>query len=117
MFTTLEKESNAGAMLAIEVGPVFEKYGMHLTAGPIMNGGDQKGYCSRQVVDDLINASRRARYEPQGARWSTSPRMPLRGEPRHAAQVGRLAILTENTYRFLVVLYERGALERISIAV
>ena len=78
MLTTLEEESNAGAMyaasrlpgdttIAVEVGPVLEEYGTELSVNPIINTGDQKGYYSRTVVQGLIAAGRKAGYEPQAA--------------------------------------------------
>lgn len=118
VFTTLEEESNAGAMyaasrvpgdttLAVEVGPVLEEYGTRLTAEPIINVGDQKGYYTRAVVDALSAASRRAGYEPQIALLvdfaSDASAVLSQGT---VARAGCLAIPTENTHGFEVVLYE-----------
>lgn len=118
VFTTLEEESNAGAMyaasrlpgdttLAVEVGPVLEEYGTQLSADPIINVGDQKGYYTRSVVDALIAASRRAGYEPQVALLvdfaSDASAVLSQGT---VARAGCLAIPTENTHGFEMVLYE-----------
>ncbi len=118
VFTTQEEESNAGAMyaasrvpgdttLAVEVGPVLEEYGTRLSADPIINVGDQKGYYTRAVVDALIAASRRAGYEPQVALLldfaSDASAVLSQGT---VARAGCLAIPTENTHGFEVVLHE-----------
>ncbi|CAG8863679.1 Aminopeptidase YpdE [Pseudomonas fluorescens] len=118
VFTTLEEESNAGAMyaasrvpgdttLAVEVGPVLEEYGTQLSADPIINVGDQKDYYTRSVVNALIAASRRAGYEPQVALLvdfaSDASAVMSQGT---VARAGCLAIPTENTHGFEMVLYE-----------
>ena len=118
VFTTLEEESNAGAMyaasrlpgdttIAVEVGPVLEEYGTSLSADPIINTGDQKGYYTRSVVQALLGASRRAGYEPQSALLvdfaSDASAVMSMGI---AARAGCLAIPTENTHGFEMVLSE-----------
>lgn len=70
-FTTMEEETNAGALfaarhlpcrtaIAVEVGPVAKEYGTALSANPIIVAGDEKGHYSRQVTDALIAAVRDA---------------------------------------------------------
>lgn len=118
VFTTLEEESNAGAMyaasrlpgdttLAVEVGPVLEEYGTRLTPDPIINTGDQKGYYSRAVVQALMAATRRAGYTPQPALLvdfaSDASAVLSTGID---ARAGCIAIPTENTHGFEMVLVE-----------
>jgi putative aminopeptidase FrvX len=116
VFTTLEEESNAGAMyasrrlpgqttIAVEVGPVLEEYGTRLTAAPIINTGDQKGYYTRSVVDALINAARRAGHEPQVALLVdfASDASAVLGAGI-SARAGCIAIPTENTHGYEIVL-------------
>lgn len=116
--TTLEEESNAGAMyaalhlpgdttVAVEVGPVLAEYGTVLSADPIINTGDEKGYYTRSVVDELISATRAAGYDPQVALLvdfaSDASAVMSVGL---AARAGCIAIPTENTHGFEVVSYE-----------
>ncbi|WP_060512343.1 peptidase M42 [Pseudomonas sp. NBRC 111124] len=118
VLTTLEEESNAGALyaasrlpgettIAVEVGPVLEEYGTELSVNPIINTGDQKGYYSRTVVQALIAASRRAGYAPQSALLvdfaSDASAVLSTGID---AQAGCIAIPTENTHGFEMVLLE-----------
>jgi putative aminopeptidase FrvX len=113
--TTLEEESNAGAMyaashlpgdvtIAVEVGPVLAEYGTRLCADPIINTGDQKGYYSREIVDRLAAAAQRAGYSPQIALLvdfaSDASAVMSNGI---AAQAGCIAIPTENTHGFEVI--------------
>lgn len=116
--TTLEEESNAGALyaasrlpgdttLAVEVGPVLDEYATVLSADPIINTGDQKGYYTRSVVDALIKASQRAGYQPQVALLvdfaSDASAIMSAGI---GARAGCIAIPTENTHGFEMVLLE-----------
>lgn len=114
--TTLEEESNAGAMyaasrvpgdtvLAVEVGPVLEEYGTALSAAPIVNTGDQKGYYTRAVVQGLIEAADRAGTKAQVALLvdfasDASAAMSAGICPR----AGCIAIPTENTHGYEMVL-------------
>ncbi len=77
-FTTMEEETNAGALfavrrlpcrtaIAVEVGPVAQEYGTVLSANPIIVAGDEKGHYSRPVTDALISAVADAGYEAQVA--------------------------------------------------
>ncbi|MBA1190256.1 M42 family peptidase [Pseudomonas entomophila] len=119
VLTTLEEESNAGAMyaaarlpgdttLALEVGPVLEEYGTRLSADPIVNTGDQKGYYTPAVVTSLMRAARRAGYAPQAALLvdfaSDASAVMSSGI---AARAGCLAIPTDNTHGFEII-HERG---------
>ncbi|SEO02649.1 Putative aminopeptidase FrvX [Pseudomonas sp. NFACC39-1] len=116
--TTLEEESNAGALyaasrvpgdttVAVEVGPVLDEYGTVLSADPIINTGDQKGYYTRSVVDALIKAAQRSGYHPQVALLvdfaSDASAVMSSGV---AARAGCIAIPTENTHGFEMVLNE-----------
>lgn len=115
MLTTLEEESNAGAMyaasrlpgdttIAVEVGPVLEEYGTELSVNPIINTGDQKGYYSRTVVQGLIAAGRKAGYEPQAALlvdFASDASAVLSAGIN--ARAGCIAIPTENTHGFEMV--------------
>ncbi|RCL28508.1 peptidase M42 [Pseudomonas sp. AFG_SD02_1510_Pfu_092] len=118
VLTTLEEESNAGAMyaasrlpgdttIAVEVGPVLDEYATRLCADPIINTGDQKGYYSRSVVQALIAATRRAGYTPQPALLvdfaSDASAVLSSGTD---ARAGCIAIPTENTHGFEMVLVE-----------
>jgi putative aminopeptidase FrvX len=113
--TTLEEESNAGAMyaasrlpgdtvIAVEVGPVLAEYGTRLDNHPIINTGDQKGVYTRRVVTDLIAASERAGYEAQVALLvefaSDASAVMSVGS---AAKAGCIAIPTENTHGFEII--------------
>ena len=116
--TTLEEESNAGALyaaarvpgdttIAVEVGPVLDEYGTVLSADPIINTGDQKGYYTRSVVDALIKAAQRAGYHPQVALlvdFASDASAILNSGI--AARAGCIAIPTENTHGFEMVLNE-----------
>ncbi len=116
--TTLEEESNAGALyaasrlpgdttIAVEVGPVLEEYDTSLSAHPIINTGDQKGYYSRSIVQALMAATVRAGYEPQSALLvdfaSDASAVLSTGID---ALAGCIAIPTENTHGFEMVLVE-----------
>lgn len=116
--TTLEEESNAGAMyaasrlpgdtiIALEVGPVLEEYGTRLCADPIVNTGDQKGYYTPSVVRALMRAAQRAGYQAQAALLvdfaSDASAVMSSGI---AARAGCLAIPTENTHGVEIVLDE-----------
>lgn len=118
VLTTLEEESNAGAMyaatrlpgcttIAVEIGPVLDEYGTKLTADPIINTGDEKGYYSRSVVQGLIAASHRAGYNPQSALLldfaSDASAVLSAGID---AKAGCIAIPTENTHGFELILTE-----------
>ncbi len=118
VLTTLEEESNAGAMyasarlpgdttIAVEVGPVLDEYATRLSADPIINTGDQKGYYSRSVVQALMAATRRAGYAPQPALLvdfaSDASAVLSAGTD---ARAGCIAIPTENTHGFEMVLLE-----------
>jgi putative aminopeptidase FrvX len=113
--TTLEDESNAGAMyaasrlpgdttVAVEVGPVLKEYGTKLRADPIINTGDEKGYYSREVVEALATAAERAGYVPQIALLvdfaSDASAVMSNGI---SAKAGCLAIPTENTHGFEIL--------------
>lgn len=118
VLTSHEEESNAGAMyaaarlpgdttIAVEVGPVLDEYGTRLSADPIINTGDQKGYYSRSVVQALMAATRRAGYTPQPALLvdfaSDASAVLSTGTD---ARAGCIAIPTENTHGFEMVLLE-----------
>ena len=118
VLTSLEEESNAGAMyaasrlpgdttIAVEVGPVLEEYGTELSANPIINTGDQKGYYSRTVVQGLIAAGLKAGFKPQSALLvdfaSDASAVMSAGID---ARAGCIAIPTENTHGFEMVLLE-----------
>lgn len=121
VFTTLEEESNAGAMyaaahlpgditIAVEVGPVLSEYATRLCADPIIDTGDQKGYYSRGVVLALADAARRCGFNPQFALLvdfaSDASAVMSSGI---SAQAGCVAIPTENTHGFELVV--DGAIE------
>ena len=121
VFTTLEEESNAGAMyaashlpgditIAVEVGPVMSEYATRLSVDPIIDSGDQKGYYSRGVVAALADAARRGGYDPQFALLvdfaSDASAVMSAGI---SAQAGCVAIPTENTHGFELVV--DGAIE------
>ncbi|WP_431033555.1 M42 family peptidase [Pseudomonas yamanorum] len=116
VFTTMEEETNAGALfaarqlpcmtaIAVEVGPVADEYGTVLSASPIIVAGDEKGHYSRPVTDALIAAVRNAGYEPQVALLidfaSDASAILSVGE---MGKVGCVAIPTENTHGFEIVL-------------
>lgn len=118
VLTTMEEESNAGAMyaaswlpgnttLAVEVGPVLDEYGTRLCADPIVNTGDQKGYYSRSVVQGLLAACTRAGYDPQAALLvdfaSDASAVLSSGID---ARAGCIAIPTENTHGFEMVVMD-----------
>ncbi len=116
VFTTLEEESNAGAAfaasslpcevaIAVEVGPVVDEYGTELSVNPIINTGDQKGYYTRCVATDLARAAERCGYVPQFALLVdfASDASAVMGQGT-AAKAGCLAIPTENTHGYEMVL-------------
>lgn len=118
VLTTMEEESNAGALfaarrlpgdisIAVEVGPTVAEYGTRLCRDPIVNSGDSKGYYSRHITDRLLRAAERCQYQPQAALLvdfaSDASALLSHGE---AAQVGCIGIPTENTHGFEIVLEE-----------
>lgn len=118
VLTTMEEESNAGALfatrrlpgdisIAVEVGPTVAEYGTRLCRDPIVNSGDSKGYYSRHVTDRLLRAAERCQYQPQAALLvdfaSDASALLSHGE---AARVGCIGIPTENTHGFEIVLEE-----------
>ncbi|MGH8417735.1 MAG: M42 family peptidase [Pseudomonas sp.] len=115
-FTTMEEETNAGALfaalhlpcktaIAVEVGPIAEEYGTALSANPIIVAGDEKGHYSRDVSDDLIAAAQTSGYEPQVALLvdfaSDASAILSAGA---LGKAGCIAIPTENTHGFEIVL-------------
>lgn len=115
-FTTMEEETNAGALfaarhlpcrtaIAVEVGPTVAEYGTELSVNPIVIAGDEKGHYTRAVTDDLIAATRQAGFEPQVA-------LPIDFASDASAilsagvlgQTGCIAIPTENTHGYEIVL-------------
>lgn len=116
VFTTLEEESNAGAMyaashlpgditIAVEVGPVMSEYATRLSVDPIIDTGDQKGYYSRCVVMALAGAAERCGFDPQFALLvdfaSDASAVMSSGI---AGKAGCLAIPTENTHGFELII-------------
>lgn len=116
VFTTLEEESNAGAMyaashlpgditIAVEVGPVAAEYGTCLSIDPIINTGDLKSYYTREVVDQLYRAGERCGLSPQFALlvdFASDASAVMRNGA--SAQAGCIAIPTENTHGYEVIL-------------
>lgn len=113
--TTLEEESNAGAMyaasrlpgdtvIAVEVGPVLSEYGTVLNDQPIVNTGDKKGVYTRSVVDGLISATARAGYAAQIALLVdfASDASAVMGVGS-VARAGCIAIPTENTHGYEII--------------
>ncbi|WP_252275531.1 M28 family peptidase [Pseudomonas subflava] len=118
VFTTMEEESNAGAMyaartlpgnvtVAVEVGPVLDEYGTELRVDPIVSTGDLKAYYTRGVAEQLQRAAERCGYAPQVALLldfaSDASAVLASGA---SAQAGCLAIPTENTHGYEVVLVD-----------
>jgi putative aminopeptidase FrvX len=115
-FTTMEEETNAGALfaarhlpcrtaIAVEVGPTLDEYGTELSVNPIIVVGDEKGHYSRSVTDRLIAATRRAELEPQVALLidfaSDASAILSSGV---LGKAGCIAIPTENTHGYEIVL-------------
>lgn len=115
-FTTMEEETNAGALfaahhlpcrtaVAVEVGPIATEYGTELSANPIVVVGDEKGHYTRSVTDALIAATQRAGYTPQPALLvdfaSDASAILAVGA---LGRAGCIAIPTENTHGFEIVL-------------
>lgn len=120
-FTSSEEETNAGAQyaartlpgdicLALEVGPVASEYDTHLSVDPIVLTGDEKGYYTRSVSESLLLAAAACGYCPQPALMpgfaSDASAVLLTGA---SPQAGCLAIPTENTHGYEVIL--DGAIE------
>ncbi|MCP1511069.1 M42 family peptidase [Pseudomonas rhodesiae] len=125
VFTTSEEESNAGAMfastslpgdttIAVEVGPVMDEYGTRLCIDPIINTGDEKGYYTREVVTSLASAAEACGYSPQYALLvdfaSDASAVLSNGS---SAEAGCLAIPTENTHGYELIL--DGAIQACSV--
>jgi putative aminopeptidase FrvX len=115
-FTTMEEETNAGALfaalhlpcktaIAVEVGPIANEYGTELSVNPIIIAGDEKGHYTRAVTDRLIAATLAAGYEPQVALLvdfaSDASAILSAGT---MGKAGCIAIPTENTHGFEIVL-------------
>jgi putative aminopeptidase FrvX len=121
VFTTQEEESNAGALyaashlpgdatVAVEVGPVIGEYATRLSVDPIINTGDQNGCYNREIVDQLYQAGKRRGLTPQFALLvdfaSDASAIMSSGV---AAQGGCIAIPTENTHGYELIL--EGSIE------
>ena len=117
-FTCMEEETNAGAMfaarrlpcstaIAVEVGPIAEEYGTQLTVNPIIVAGDEKGHYTRSITDRLMAATENAGYAPQVALLvdfaSDASAILSMGA---MGKAGCIAIPTENTHGFEIVLKE-----------
>lgn len=117
-FTTMEEETNAGALfaakhlpcttaLAVEVGPIAVEYGTELTAHPIIVAADEKGHYARSVTDRLMASTTNAGYVPQVALLvdfaSDASAILSIGA---LGKAGCIAIPTENTHGFEIVLNE-----------
>jgi putative aminopeptidase FrvX len=115
-FTTMEEETNAGALfaalhlpcttaIAVEVGPIAEEYGTRLLADPIIVAGDEKGHYTRAVTDRLIAATQQAGYKPQTALLvdfaSDASAILSSGA---MGKAGCIAIPTENTHGYEIIL-------------
>ncbi len=116
--TTMEEESNSGALyaarnlqcvraIALEVGPIASEYATRLSADPIVNTGDSKGYYTRQVAEELMEAAQLEGYSPQAALFvefaSDASALLSTGL---TPQAGCLSIPTENTHGVEIVLLE-----------
>lgn len=116
VFTTMEEESNSGAMyaartlpgdvaIAVEVGPVMAEYATRLSVDPIISTGDQKAYYTRAVAEQLHRAAVRCGYQPQFALlldFASDASAVLAGGV--CPQSGCLAIPTENTHGYELIL-------------
>lgn len=115
-FTTMEEETNAGALfasrvlpcrtaIAVEVGPIADEYGTELSVNPIVVAGDEKGHYTRAITDALIRSSKACGYDPQIALL-----LDFASDASAILSVGTLgragciAIPTENTHGFEIVL-------------
>lgn len=116
VFTTIEEESNSGAMfaarslpgdvvIALEVAPVMPEYATRLAVDPIISTGDQKAYYTRAVAEQLHRAGVRCGYQPQYALLldfaSDASAVLASGV---CPQSGCLAIPTENTHGYELIL-------------
>lgn len=116
VLTTMEEESNAGALyaanhlpgdisLAVEVGPVMQEYGTRLARDPIINTGDHKGYYSRSVTLALQRAVQACGLDPQLALLvdfaSDASAVMSAGV---SGKAGCIAIPTENTHGLEIIL-------------
>lgn len=121
VFTTNEEETNSGAQfaartlpgsicIALEVGPVAAEYDTRLALDPIVLTGDKKGYYSKRLSDALLSAASRCGYCPQPALMpgfaSDASAVLSSGS---APQAGCLAIPTENTHGYEVIM--QGGME------
>lgn len=118
VFTTMEEESNSGAMfaartlpgdvtIAVEVGPVMPEYATQLSIDPVISTGDQKAYYTRSVAEQLHRAGVRCGYQPQFALLldfaSDASAVLAAGV---CPQSGCIAIPTENTHGYEMILAE-----------
>lgn len=118
VFTTKEEETNGGAqyaartlpgeiVIAVEVGPIAEEYDTQLSADPIVLTGDEKGFYSKSVTDDLLQAAERCGLNPQPALmpdFASDASAILSSGSKGKA--GCIAIPTENTHGYEVVLHD-----------
>ena len=118
VLTTNEEETNSGAQyaartlpgmtcIALEVGPIAAEYDTRLALDPIVLTGDEKGFYTKQVSDGLLAAAARCGYCPQpalmpGFASDASAVLGSGSSPR----AGCLAIPTENTHGFEVIMKE-----------
>jgi len=118
VLTTNEEETNSGAQyaartlpgslcIALEVGPIAAEYDTRLALDPIVLTGDEKGFYSKQVSDELLKAAARCGYCPQpalmpGFASDASAVLGSGSSPR----AGCLAIPTENTHGYEVIMQQ-----------
>ena len=118
VLTTNEEETNSGAQyaartlpgmtcIALEVGPIAAEYDTRLALDPIVLTGDEKGFYTKQVSDGLLAAAARCGYCPQPALMPgfASDASAVLGSGS-SLRAGCLAIPTENTHGFEVIMKE-----------
>ncbi|MDA0424668.1 M20/M25/M40 family metallo-hydrolase [Stutzerimonas frequens] len=118
VLTTNEEETNSGAQyaartlpgalcIALEVGPIAAEYDTRLALDPIVLTGDEKGYYTKRVSDGLLRAASRCGYCPQPALMPgfASDASAVLGSGS-APQAGCLAIPTENTHGYEVIMQD-----------
>lgn len=116
VFTTMEEESNSGAMyaarslpgdttIAVEVAPVMPEYATRFCIDPVISTGDQKAYYTKAVAEQMQRAGVRSGFSPQFALlldFASDASAALAGGA--SPQTGCIAIPTENTHGYEMVL-------------
>jgi putative aminopeptidase FrvX len=91
-------------VIAIDVGPVADEYGISLNSEPIIVYGDEFGVYAKSVADKLLFAARNAGIQTQSAVWERY-RSDASGASMYGVAPcnGLICIPTSNTHGFEII--------------